>query len=58
MAYRMQPGDDLQAISSKCGSTVYQLAAANNISDVNLIVAGDLLTIPGCPGKVRAPQCS
>jgi LysM repeat protein len=44
----IQPGDGLQSIADKCGSTVDQLAAANSIADVNTIIAGQTLTIPSC----------
>ena len=52
--YTVQSGDTLSAIASKFGSTVQDIAAANNISDVNLIYTGQKLVIPA-PDQIPAP---
>ena len=46
-AYVVQPGDTLSAIADKYGVSVFDLAAANNISVVNYIYVGQTLRIPG-----------
>ena len=43
--YTVKPGDTLGNIAARFGLTVDQLAAANNISNVDLIDAGQALTI-------------
>ncbi len=45
--YVVQPGDTLYRIAIRHGTSVAALQAANNISNVNLIYAGQVLTIPG-----------
>lgn len=47
-AYAVQPGDILGWIAQRYGVTVYDLMAANAISDANLIYVGQVLQIPGC----------
>jgi LysM repeat protein len=44
--YTVMPGDTLYGIALKYGVTVYTLAAANNISNPNLIYVGQVLCIP------------
>lgn len=39
------PGDTLAKLAQEHGTTVESLAAANGISDVNFIVAGDTLSL-------------
>ncbi|NDJ54748.1 MAG: LysM peptidoglycan-binding domain-containing protein [Chloroflexi bacterium] len=46
--YTVQPGDNLFRIALNNGLTVNQLAAANGISNPNVLSAGTVLTIP-CP---------
>ena len=46
-SYKIQRGDTLTSIAKKYGTTVNDLASANNIKNVNLIYAGDVLQIPG-----------
>src|SRR5437660_8785975 len=47
------PGENLSSIAGRYGVSVDALAAANNIDDPNLVVAGTVLTIPG---TTAAPQ--
>lgn len=47
MSYRIKSGDTLGAIAKRFGTTVASLARANNIRNVNFIVAGKTLKIPG-----------
>jgi LysM repeat protein len=49
--YVVQPGDTLFTIATRFGLTVQQLAAANGITNPNLIYAGQALTIPGGSGN-------
>lgn len=44
--YTIQPGDTLSALAARFGTDVAGLAAANHIADINLIYAGQQLTIP------------
>lgn len=46
MDYTIQKGDNLGAIAKKYGTTVQDLAKANNIANPNLIQAGAKLAIP------------
>jgi hypothetical protein len=48
--YVVRPGDTLGAIARQFGTTVGAVAAVNNIPNPNLIVSGQVLTIPG-PGR-------
>lgn len=47
--YTVKAGDTLSAIAKKYGTTVSELARLNNISNVNLIVVGQVLIISGTP---------
>ncbi len=47
MGYDVQPGDTLAQIAADHGTTTAELAAANDITDPDLIVIGQTLTIPG-----------
>ena len=44
--YVVQPGDTLGKIAQQFGKTVAELTALNNISNPNLIYAGQVLLIP------------
>lgn len=50
--YKVREGDNLSGIASKLGVPMSQLASANGISNVDLIVAGQVITAPNawlCP---------
>ena len=49
-SYTIQSGDTLTGIAGRYGTTVDALAKANNISNPDLIYAGNRLTIPGGGG--------
>lgn len=49
MQYVVQPGDTLFSIAQRFGTTVQAIALANNISNPNLIVVGQVLIIPVGP---------
>lgn len=53
--YTIRSGDTLGAIAQRYGTTVEALAAANNISNRNLIYAGQQLVIPGAGVPVNPP---
>ena len=44
--YKIVKGDTLTAIAKKYGTTIAVLKKLNNIKNVNLIYAGDLILIP------------
>ncbi len=44
--YTVKPGDNLTAIAARYGTTVQAIAAANNITNPNLISVGQVLKIP------------
>lgn len=48
--YTIKPGDTLSQIAANSGTTVDALAKANSITNPNLIMAGQTLTIPGATG--------
>lgn len=52
-SYSIRPGDTLSAIAARTGTTVAQLAAANKISNPNVIYAGSKISIPA-PAKSSA----
>ncbi|MBX3000560.1 MAG: peptidoglycan DD-metalloendopeptidase family protein [Caldilineaceae bacterium] len=47
--YTVQPGDTLGEIATRFGTSVEALAAANNITNVNVLAVGQVLVIPGAP---------
>ena len=65
VSYTIQPGDTLTGIAlSQCGdaSRFSEIATLNNISDPNVIVAGQSLTLPdnctgGTPTPTPTPTC-
>src|SRR5947208_15402840 len=50
-SYRIHEGDTLWALAERLGVSVGELAAANNISDPNSIVAGNMLVVPSDGGS-------
>ena len=46
LCYQVEKGDTLWAISRRCGTTVQELAAANEIADPNFILIGQKLWLP------------
>jgi LysM repeat protein len=48
--YMVQPGDTLSRIAVRFGTTVQELVVLNNLSNPNLIYAGQTLKIPGETG--------
>ncbi|HLF26815.1 MAG TPA: LysM peptidoglycan-binding domain-containing protein [Anaerolineae bacterium] len=54
----VQPGENLFRIGLRYGVGYYQLAAWNNISNVNYVRAGDCLVVSGWyPGSWPGPYC-
>lgn len=53
--YTVQSGDTLSAIAARYNTTVANIAAANNITNINLIRVGQVLTIPGTGGTTPPP---
>jgi LysM repeat protein len=57
--YVVQPGDNLSRIAARYGTTVWAIAQANGIWNVNYIRVGQVLYIPGAgpgPGPGPWPQ--
>jgi len=52
----VQAGENLYRISLRYGVSLADIAAANSISNPNLIFVGQSLTIPGTTGGTPAPQ--
>ena len=46
-SYTIKPGDTLKSIASSNGTSVEQLAKDNNISNINLIFAGETIQVNG-----------
>lgn len=53
--YTVRSGDTLSGIAARYNTTVARIASANNISNVNLIRVGLVLTIPGSGGTTPPP---
>ena len=53
--YTVQPGDTLNAIAQRYGSSITAIAQANNIVNPNLIYVGQVLTIPGTETSAPVP---
>jgi len=53
VTHRVVSGETLSGIAARYGVSLAALAAANGIQDVNLLVEGAVLTVPG-PGAVPA----
>ena len=56
--YTVKAGDTLSAIAARYNTTVARIASANNITNVNLIRVGQVLTIPGTGGTTAPPPSS
>ncbi|WP_368645487.1 LysM peptidoglycan-binding domain-containing protein [Alkalibacterium putridalgicola] len=56
--YTVKAGDTLSAIAARYNTTVSKIAAANTITNVNLIRVGQVLTIPGSGGTTTPPPSS
>ncbi len=56
--YTIQPGDTLQRIALRHGTSVAALMAANSIADMNRIFWGQTLVIPGPGAPAPAPQAA
>ena len=53
--YRVQPGDSLNAIAARFGTSTSALQEFNNISNPNLIRVGQLIRIPAAGAQAPAP---
>jgi LysM repeat protein len=51
--YTVQPGETLQTIAAKFGTTWQAIAAANNLPNANYIYTGQRLIIPAAPRPVQ-----
>jgi flagellum-specific peptidoglycan hydrolase FlgJ len=54
--YRIQRGDTLSALAARFRTTVSRLAEVNHISNVNLIITGHTLRVPGTVEAPRRPS--
>ena len=54
VTYTIRPGDTLGAIGARCGVGYQQIAAANGITNPNVIEVGKQLNIPGSKGCSNA----
>lgn len=54
-SYRVRPGDTLDAIAARFGTTAAHLAALNGIADPNVIEVGRLLRLQGPPVPPATP---
>ena len=51
--YKIVPGDTLTKIAKQFGTTIEAIAQANGIADVNKIVAGKEIIIPGATNQIQ-----
>lgn len=58
VSYTIKSGDTLSAIAARYGTSVSALAAANGITNPNLIVAGKALNIPSAAPAVAGASAS
>ncbi|MCK9519983.1 MAG: LysM peptidoglycan-binding domain-containing protein [Dehalococcoidia bacterium] len=56
--YTVQPGDTLERIAREHGVLVRDLVEVNSIRDANLILIGQILTVPGSPTTVTGYRVS
>src|SRR3954470_20735210 len=55
-SYTVSPGDTLGGIAQRLGVSVDSLVKANGIADPNLVVAGEVLKVPGAaPAAAPVP---
>ncbi len=54
--YTVQYGDTLNLIAQRFGVSVYAIAQANDLADINLLRVGQVLIIPGAQGSAPAPS--
>jgi LysM repeat protein len=54
--YLVQPGETLSGIARRFNTTVEALAQANGIANINLVEAGQILTIPAMGGPTEQPE--
>lgn len=54
--YTVQPGDTLAKIARQFNTTIFALAEANYIEDVNVVRLGRVLVIPGAAGDVTPAE--
>ena len=52
--YTIQSGDTLSTIADKTGVSAEEIMAANNMSNANVLIAGQDLLIPGWTGEIIA----
>jgi LysM repeat protein len=52
-AYTVRSGDTLSIIAARTGASIADIRAANNLTDSSVIIAGQLLLIPGWDGVER-----
>lgn len=59
ITYVVQPGDTLFSIAQRFGVTIQDIADANNLTNLNFLIPGQVLRIPvappGRPGEPRRP---
>jgi lipoprotein-anchoring transpeptidase ErfK/SrfK len=53
-SYVVEQGDTLAGIAARMGVSMWTLAEANGIQNVNLIYVGQVLTVPGATASVTA----
>jgi LysM repeat protein len=58
LTYEVQPGDALDRIAQVYGTTRWDLAEANCLSDANVIVTGQKLRVPGSAQPVATYDCT
>jgi LysM repeat protein len=56
--YVVKAGDSLGYIAQRYGTTISALASTNQISNANLIYAGQLLHLPGCSANPPQPPAA
>lgn len=54
--YIVQPGDTLYTIAQRFGLTIQDIADANNLTNLNYLLPGQVLRIPVAPGEPGGPR--